>query len=111
MSKHEEQIVPFTAGDGFRCNLIHVIGKNPPTKGPVMLVHGAGVRANLFRAPVETSFVDYLIEHGYDVWLENWRASIDFNQTTGPSIKRHFMTIPRRLRPSSHKPARTKSKL
>ena len=77
-SKHEEQIVPFTAGDGFQCNLIHVLGKRPPTKGPVMLVHGAGVRANLFRAPVETTFVDYLIEHGYDVWLENWRASIDF---------------------------------
>jgi pimeloyl-ACP methyl ester carboxylesterase len=77
-TKHEEQIVPFTAGDGFHCNLIHVLGKRPPTKGPVMLVHGAGVRANLFRAPVETTFVDYLIEHGYDVWLENWRASIDF---------------------------------
>jgi pimeloyl-ACP methyl ester carboxylesterase len=77
-AKYEEHIVPFTAGDGFQCNLIHLQGKHPPTKGPVMLVHGAGVRANLFRAPVETTFVDYLIEHGYDVWLENWRASIDF---------------------------------
>lgn len=77
-TKYRERIVPFTAGDGFECNVIHVQGERPPTKGPVMLVHGAGVRANLFRAPVETTFVDYLIEHGYDVWMENWRASIDF---------------------------------
>ncbi len=75
--KYNQRTVPFTAGDGFQCNLIHVQGDKPPSKGPVMLVHGAGVRANLFRAPVRTTFVDYLIEHGYDVWLENWRASID----------------------------------
>ncbi len=74
---YTERTVPFTAGDGFQCNVIHVQGNRPPTKGPVMLVHGAGVRANLFRAPVETTFVDYLLEHGYDVWMENWRASID----------------------------------
>lgn len=72
-----ETTVPFVARDGFACNLIHVFGRVTPSKGPVVLVHGAGVRANLFRAPVETNFVDYLIQRGYDVWLENWRASID----------------------------------
>ena len=76
-SRYQERIVPFTAGDGFECNLINVRGEQAPTKGPVILVHGAGVRANIFRAPVETTFVDYLVAHGYDVWLENWRASID----------------------------------
>lgn len=76
--KYSERVVPFTAGDGFQCNVINVKGETPPTKGPVLLVHGAGVRANVFRAPVETTFVNYLIDHGYDVWLENWRASIDF---------------------------------
>ena len=73
----QETIVPFTAGDGFECNLIHVRSEKPPTRGPVILVHGAGVRANLFRAPVKTTLVDELVDHGYDVWLENWRASID----------------------------------
>ncbi len=71
-------IIPFTAGDGFQCNLLHVEGDRPATRGPVLLVHGAGVRANIFRAPVKTNFVDYLVDAGYDVWLENWRASIDF---------------------------------
>ena len=70
-------VVPFLAGDGFPCNLIHLRGERAPTRGPVLLIHGAGVRANLFRAPVERTLVDELISRGYDVWLENWRASID----------------------------------
>lgn len=79
MSAHglHERVVPFTAGDGLQCNLIHIWGERTPHKGPVLLVHGAGVRANIFRAPVRTTLVDFLVGHGYDVWLENWRASID----------------------------------
>ena len=75
--RFQEELVPFTAGDGLQCNLVHVQGDKPPSKGPVLLVHGAGVRANVFSAPVQTTIVDYLIANGYDVWLENWRASID----------------------------------
>ncbi len=74
-----ERIVPFTAGDGMGLNLINVrSAETPPTRDPVILVHGAGVRANIFRAPGQTTIVDALVEAGYDVWLENWRASIDF---------------------------------
>jgi len=69
--------VPFVAGDGFKCNLIHIRGEKAPTKPPVIVVHGAGVRANIFLAPVKETLVDALIKDGYDVWLENWRASID----------------------------------
>ncbi len=76
-ARYDEETIPFRAGDGFQCNLIHVYGGGSAPKGPVLLVHGAGVRANIFRAPVETNVVDYLVAHGYDVWLENWRASID----------------------------------
>jgi pimeloyl-ACP methyl ester carboxylesterase len=64
------------------CNLIHARSEKEPRKGPVLLVHGAGVRANIFRAPVETTLVDTLLAAGYDVWLENWRASIDFPPNT-----------------------------
>jgi hypothetical protein len=71
--------IPFQATDGFACNLLHIETSRPPSKGPVLLIHGAGVRANLFRAPVETTLVDVLIDNGYDVWLENWRASIDLH--------------------------------
>ena len=70
--------MPFIAGDGMPLNLLHLRGRQPATRGPVLLVHGAGVRANLFRPPTDTTIVGALLDHGYDVWLENWRASIDF---------------------------------
>jgi hypothetical protein len=77
-----ERKVPFTAGDGLECFLVNIRdAQKEPTKGPVIVVHGAGVRGNLFRPPVETTFVDYLVQNGYDVWLENWRASIDLPPT------------------------------
>jgi hypothetical protein len=70
-------VVPFTAGDGMPLNLHHVRGPREPTRGPVLLVHGAGVRADIFRAPEAVNIVDALVAEGWDVWLENWRASID----------------------------------
>lgn len=73
-----ERVVPFTTEDGHDLNLINVRGASEPWREPVVLVHGAGVRGNIFRAPVRTTIVDALVERGYDVWLENWRASIDF---------------------------------
>ena len=75
---YTERTVPFVTDDGVELNLIHIRGDKTPDKGPVILVHGAGVRANIYRAPVEISIVDALISEGYDVWLENWRGSIAF---------------------------------
>jgi len=72
------RVVPFTTADGRTGNLINVRGHKPPARGPIILVHGAGVRANIFRAPVRATIVDALVSEGFDVWLENWRASIDF---------------------------------
>jgi len=74
-----DEVVPFTTGDGRPANVVHVLGEHPPTRGPVLLVHGAGVRANIFRAPIDATLVDALLAEGYDVWLENWRASIDLH--------------------------------
>jgi pimeloyl-ACP methyl ester carboxylesterase len=71
------KVVPFRAGDGRPLNLHHVTGERAGTKGPVVLVHGAGVRADIFRPPGQTHLVDLLVGEGYDVWLLNWRASID----------------------------------
>jgi poly(3-hydroxyalkanoate) synthetase len=78
------EVVDFYAGDGMRLNLVHYAPDDDAPRRPVLLVHGAGVRANLFCPPVETSLVETLVAAGYDVWLENWRASIDLapNQWT-----------------------------
>jgi len=73
----ETTVVPFKARDGMALNLHHVTGPRPPTRGPVVLVGGAGVRANIFRPPEPVTLVDALVAEGWDVWLENWRGSID----------------------------------
>ncbi len=64
-----EEVIPFTADDGFACNLIHIQGPTARRKARCCWYTARAFRANLFRAPVETNFVDYLMERGYDVWL------------------------------------------
>ena len=63
-----------TTDDGVDMVLTRVHGGD---KGPVLLVHGAGVRAQMFALPtLRTNFVQYLADHSYDVWLLDWRGSI-----------------------------------
>lgn len=71
------ETVEFEALDGFLLNLKHYINSAPTPKGPVLLVHGAGVRSNIFNPPSDRNLIHMLSEAGYDVWLENWRASFD----------------------------------
>ena len=50
----------------------------PAQRGPVLLIPGSGVRAEMFYGqPTGVTIVDYLLDLGYDVWVESWRASID----------------------------------
>lgn len=73
----DEHVVPFRSADGTWCSLVNVRGPGAPTRGPVLLVHGAGVRAASFRPPTRLTVVDALLAAGFDVWLENWRAAAD----------------------------------
>lgn len=79
----QSETVPYRAGDGFQCNLVHWFDPDVrATEGPIILVHGAGVRANTFNPPNAVNLIDMLVNRGYDVWANNWRASIDleFNE-------------------------------
>lgn len=78
MPEHQFDIIPFLSYDGFKCNLWHLRHDGPKHRGPVVLVHGAGVRANIFNPPNPVNLLDMLAEAGYDVFLENWRASTEF---------------------------------
>lgn len=69
--------VPFVAGDGMALHLQRYRSDKPTPRGPVLLVHGAGVRGNIFNPPTSPNFVQFLADAGYDVWLTNWRASIE----------------------------------
>lgn len=74
---HRTEVVPLTAGDGTPLSLVHVRAPFEPWRGPVLLVHGSGVRAELFRPPIPHTLVDGLLDEGWDVWMLNWRASVD----------------------------------
>lgn len=75
--QHVDEPHFITADDGVPLTLIRVRGPEAATKGPVLLVHGAGMRAESFRPPAIRSIVDLLLEDGWDVWMLNWRGSID----------------------------------
>jgi hypothetical protein len=73
------EVVTFRAGDGLPLRLQHFRGEAEPVKAPVLLIAGTGVRGAIFSsAPQPTTMVDALVADGYDVWVEDWRASIDF---------------------------------
>ncbi len=69
------EIHAFTTSDGLALRLTRYQGG---AKGPVMLIHGAGVSSKIFSTDlIETNLLEYLYTHGYDVWLLDYRASID----------------------------------
>ena len=74
------QIVRVEARDGFELNLHH-LGPSEPRAGegrPVLLIGGLAMRAEGFYGPPgRTTIVDALLAAGHDVWVENWRTSID----------------------------------
>jgi cholesterol oxidase len=48
------------------------------TKGPVMLVHGLGVSSSMFSIDtIDTNLVEYLYANEYDIWLLDYRSSIE----------------------------------
>jgi cholesterol oxidase len=66
------QVHPVTTSDGTEIRLT----RYPGTKGPVVLAPGYGNAARAFTVgTVETNFVQYLNDRGYDVWLLDYRAS------------------------------------
>ncbi len=79
---HTDEVVALDIADGQPCSLTHVRGPHPPTKGPVILVHGVGVRTEIWRPPTPRTLVEALVDDGYDVWMETWRASMDVPSNT-----------------------------
>src|SRR5258707_3476892 len=62
-----------TTADGIEIKLTRWRGGK---KGPVLVVHGAGVWSGMFALPTQDeNFAQYLMKNGYDVWLLDWRAS------------------------------------
>lgn len=81
----------FATADGTVLRLARYRGGK---KGPVMLAHGLGVSSQIFSIDtIETNLLEHLFEHGYDVWLLDFRSSIalpaHLQRYTGDDVARH----------------------
>ena len=76
------QVSYFNTRDGAQLRLIRYQGGR---KGPVVLAHGLGVSSSIFSIDtVNTNLLEYLVAHGYDVWLLDYRASIELPASHTP---------------------------
>ena len=74
------QVAFFKAADGVGLRLTRYQGG---AKGPVILSHGLGVSSLIFSIDtIETNLLEYLYAHGYDVWLLDYRSSIELPAAT-----------------------------
>jgi hypothetical protein len=71
------ETVALRAGDGLALNLKHLVPAPRGGEGPVLMVAGTGTRANVFSPPTRKTLPEMLYGAGFDVWILNWRSSID----------------------------------
>ena len=63
-------------------------------KGPVLLVHGAGVSSGIFSTDlVDTNLLEFLFARGYDCWLFDFRVSIALEASRAQSNGDQIATI------------------
>ena len=63
----------YKTDDGISLRLTHYQGGS---RGPVLLSHGMGANPLTFNLDtIEPNLVEYLVAHGFDVWLQEWRGS------------------------------------
>jgi len=74
------QVAFFKTADGAGLRLTRYQGG---AKGPVVLSHGLGVSSQIFSIDtIDTNLLEYLFAHGYDVWLLDYRSSIELPAAT-----------------------------
>ena len=74
------QVAYFKTSDGVGLRLTRYQGG---AKGPVILSHGLGVSSLIFSIDtIETNLLEYLCAQGYDVWLLDYRSSIELPAAT-----------------------------
>ena len=81
----------FETEDGVTLRLTRYRGGS---KGPVLMVHGAGVSSAIFSTDlIDTNMLEYLYAHGYDLWLLDFRISIllpaSENQCNGDQVAQY----------------------
>ena len=77
------KVFTYKTDDGLSLRLTRYEGGS---RGPVLLAHGMGANPLTFNLDtIEPNLVEFLVAHGFDVWLQEWRGS-----TLLPSAKSQF---------------------
>jgi len=81
----------FSTDDGVGLRLVRYQGGD---RGPVLLVHGFGTAGRVFSLDtVDVNLVEYLHEAGFDVWVLDYRGSIDVDASdrsfTADDVAKH----------------------
>jgi cholesterol oxidase len=67
------EIHTYTPSDGVDLRLTRYRGGE---RGPVVVSHGLGANPLTFSTDtIETNAIEYLVDHGFDVWVQEWRGS------------------------------------
>ncbi len=68
-----QEVTTYRTADGQDLRLTRYHGGD---RGPVVLVHGMGANPLTYTLDtIEPNLVEYLVGHGFDVWLQEWRGS------------------------------------
>jgi cholesterol oxidase len=77
------EVLDYRSADGYDLRLTRYRGGD---RGPVVLVHGMGANPLTYTLDtIQPNLVEYLVGHGFDVWLQEWRGS-----TALPSRSQQF---------------------
>ena len=77
------RVHPYKTDDGAQLRLTRYRGGH---RGPVVLVHGMGANPLTYSLDtIRPNLLEYLVGHGFDVWLQEWRGS-----TLLPAAHRNF---------------------
>ncbi|MGH9276155.1 MAG: hypothetical protein ACRDZU_16045, partial [Acidimicrobiales bacterium] len=78
-----KELLDYRSADGYDLRLTRYRGGD---RGPVVLVHGMGANNLTYTLDtIQPNLVEYLVGHGFDVWLQEWRGS-----TALPSRSKQF---------------------
>ncbi|MFC4992807.1 GMC oxidoreductase [Rubritalea tangerina] len=86
------EVYPFQTADGKTLRLTRY---NAGNKNTVMCSHGLGVASSIFSTDlIDTNLLEYLCAHEYDVWLLDFRCSIELPQlaaeeSTGDDVAKY----------------------
>ncbi len=84
------RVYEYRTDDGVALRLTRYEGGR---RGPVLLSHGMGNPLTFNLDTIEVNFVEYLVAHGFDVWLQEWRSSTLLpsatTQFTGDQVARY----------------------